>query len=179
MLKATVCRRVRKRRTPAKVTVCDKSCYEGPCSRRLRKGEGWQPEAVCNESCRKATDCGTMAKANVGKDCERKKANAGKGCGKAKAAAGSANAAVCDGGCHGQPCSRRLREGRMLAKATGRRRLRRRRTLAEATMCDEGCYKQPCARRLGDAIVAESDHVLKVVKEASPVCERLNEAKAG
>ena len=67
----------------------------------------------------------------------------------------------------------------MLAKATGCRRLRRRRTPAEATMCDEGCHKQPCARRLGDAIVAESDHVLKAVKEASPVCERLNEAKAG
>ena len=60
-----------------KAGVCEKrqggGCHEGPYSRRLRKGEGSQQEAVCKESCRKATDCGTTAKANAGKDCERKR----------------------------------------------------------------------------------------------------------
>ena len=51
---------------------------------------------------------------------------------------------------------------------------------AKAAVCDGGCRGQPCSRGLRrKANVAESDHVLKAVKEASAACEGLKEANAG
>ena len=129
------------------------------CRRKRESGRGWK------ERTQKDAGCGKTAKANAGKDR-----------GKAKAAAGSAKAAVCDGGCHGLPCSRGLRKTN-IAEGGRARTTAKGRTLAEANECDEGSHKEPCARRLRDATVAESDRVRKAANEASAVCERLKGLK--
>ena len=162
---------------------------------------------MCNESYRKAAECGKTAKANAGEDC-----------GKAKAVAGSAKRprverANAEGGRAWEDgeseCWKRLWEGESCRGKRKSGRVRRglsRAAVFQETAKDEYCRRRPCTEDAKEANAGRSNRVrrrlpqaavcqktagcdccrkrpcAKGCKEASAVCERLkglNEVKAG
>ena len=168
-----------------KAGVCEKrqggGCHEGPCSRRLRKGEGWQQEAVCKESCRKATDCGTTPKANAEKGCERKrrprvgrrrKRKLEKAMERRKLPREAQKRQCATGAATGSRVPEGCAKRRMLPKATVCRRLRKRRTPAEDCERGKRRRKQPCATKAATSSRVPEDCGMRLLPNAT-VCERL------